>query len=170
MDLRDFVKTLEQEGELRRVKTEIDPILEVAEVVQRVQTLPGPKGNPGGVALLFEKPKGSRYPLLINAFGSERRMELAFEVEKLEDVAARIRGFLDMQTPQGLFDKVKMLPKLMELGSFFPRVVKDGPCQEVVRKGSDVNLFDFPILKCWPQDGGRFITFPLVFSKSPVTG
>jgi 4-hydroxy-3-polyprenylbenzoate decarboxylase len=169
-DLREFIKRLEKEGELRRVKVGVDPVLEVAEVVQRAQALPGVKGKPGGMALLFERPKGSQYPLLINAFGSERRMELAFDVEKLDDVAARIRGFLDMQTPQGLFDKMKMLPKLMELGSFFPRTVKDGPCKEIVRKGSDVNLLDFPILKCWPQDGGRFITFPMVFTKNPVTG
>lgn len=169
-DLHEFVDKLEKAGELRRVKTEVDPVLEVAEVVQRAQAQPGPKGNPGGMALLFENPKGSRYPLLINAFGSQRRMELAFEVDKLDDVAARIHGFLDMQTPQGLFDKMKMLPKLMELGSFFPRVVKEGTCKEVIRKGNDVNLLDFPILKCWPQDGGRFITFPLVFTKNPVSG
>jgi 4-hydroxy-3-polyprenylbenzoate decarboxylase len=169
-DLHEFVDKLEKAGELRRVKAQVDPVLEIPEVVQRVQAQPGPKGNPGGTALLFENPKGSRYPLLINAFGSERRMELAFEVDKLDDVAARIRGFLDMQTPQGLFDKMKMLPKLMELGSFFPRVVKEGSCKEIIRKGSDVNLLDFPILKCWPQDGGRFITFPLVFTKNPVSG
>lgn len=169
-DLREFIKRLEKEGELRRIKTEVDPVLEIVEVVQRAQAQPGRQGAPGGMALLFEKPKGSRYPLLINGFGSERRMELAFEVDKLDDVAARIRGFMDMQTPQGLFDKMKMLPKLMELGSFFPKSVKDGPCKEIVRKGSDVNLFDFPILKCWPQDAGRFITFPLVFTKSPVSG
>jgi 4-hydroxy-3-polyprenylbenzoate decarboxylase len=169
-DLREFVRRLEKEGELKRVKAEVDPVLEIVEVVQRAQAQPGAKGNPGGMALLFEKPKGSRYPLLINAFGSERRMELAFEVDKLDDVAARIRGFMDMQTPQGLFDKLKMLPKLAELGSFFPKSVKDGPCKEIVRKGSDINLLDFPILKCWPQDGGRFITFPLVFTKNPESG
>ena len=168
-DLREFVKRLEKEGELRRVKAEVDPVLEITEVVQRAQAQPGPKGHPGGSALLFEKPKGSRFPVLINAFGSERRMELALEVDELEDVAGRIRGFMDMQTPQGLFDKIKMLPKLAELGSFFPKSVKNGPCKEVVRKGSDVNLLDFPILKCWPQDGGRFITFPLVFTKNPET-
>ncbi|HXR32786.1 MAG TPA: menaquinone biosynthesis decarboxylase [Verrucomicrobiae bacterium] len=191
-DLREFVRKLENEGELRRVKAEVDPVLEIAEVVQRLrrEALRGespsekkPKDNTGGgtakegptpaglgPALLFERPKGSRYPLLINAFGSVRRMELAFEVENLQDVASRIRGFLDMQTPQGLFDKFKMLPKLAELGSFFPKRVKDAACKEVVRKGSDVNLLDFPILKCWPQDGGRFITFPLVFTKNPETG
>jgi len=169
-DLREFIKRLEKENELRRIKVEVDPVLEVTEVVQRAQAMPGPKGHPGGVALLFEKPKGSRYPLLINTFGSVRRMEMAFEVEKLDDVAARIRGFLDMQTPQGLLDKLKMLPKLAELGSFMPKQTKDGPCKEVIHKGSDVNLFDFPILKCWPQDGGRFITFPLVFTRNPETG
>ena len=169
-DLREFVKRLEKEGELKRVKTEVDPVLEITEVVQRAQAQAGPKGNRGGLALLFEKPKGSRYPLLINTFGSVKRMELAFEVEKLEDVAARIRGFMDMQTPQGLFDKIKMLPKLAELGSFFPKNVKEGACKEIVRKGGDVNLLDFPILKCWPEDGARFITFPLVFTKNPETG
>src|SRR5208282_5845448 len=112
----------------------------------RVARAPNRKPNSVGPALLFEKPKGSRFPLLINAFGSVRRMELAFEVARLEEVAERIQGFLKMESPQGLFDKIKMLPKLAELGSFFPKSVKSGACQEVVRKGSDVNLFDFPIL------------------------
>jgi len=198
-DLREFIARLEKDGELRRVRVEVDPVLEVTEVVQRLGrearrgTIPhalephsmarsnvGPKGptrieagqTPAGLgpALLFENPKGSRVPLLINAFGSVRRMCLAFEVNGLGEVAERIQGFLKMETPQGLFDKIKMLPKLAELGSFFPRSVKTGDCQEVVRKGKDVNLFDFPILKCWPQDGGRFITFPLVFTKNPETG
>src|SRR5258707_6716624 len=109
-------------------------------------------------ALLLEKPKESRHPLLINAFGSVRRMALALEVNELDEVAERIQGFLKMETPQGFFDKVKMLPKLAELGSFFPKSVKSGPCKEVIQKGSDVNLFDFPILKCWPQAAGRLIT------------
>ncbi|HEX8871123.1 MAG TPA: menaquinone biosynthesis decarboxylase [Candidatus Acidoferrum sp.] len=186
-DLREFVKRLEKEGELKRIKAEVDPVLEIVEVVQRLRQQAmdgtgrerrpasaaanqGPNPSDLGPALLFEKPKGSRYPLLINAFGSVRRMELALDAGSLEEVAARIRGFMDMQTPQGLFDKLKMLPKLAELGSFFPKNVKDGPCKEVVHKGSDVNLLDFPILKCWPQDGGRFITFPLVFTKNPETG
>ena len=177
-DLREFVRRLEKEGELRRVKAEVDPVLEITEVIQRLRqiAMEAPSGNIApnpnalGPALLFEKPKGSRYPLLINAFGSVRRMALAFEVEDLGQVAARIRGFLDMQTPQGLLDKLKMLPKLAELGSFLPKQVKDGPCKEVVHQRGDVNLFDFPILKCWPQDGGRFITFPLVFTKNPDTG
>src|SRR5260370_23903963 len=89
----------------------------------------------------------------MNGFGSVRRMALAFEVEELGEIAERIQRFLKMDTPQGLFDKINMLPKLAELGSFFPKSVKTGACKEVIQKGSDVNLFDFPILKCWPQDG-----------------
>jgi 4-hydroxy-3-polyprenylbenzoate decarboxylase len=169
-DLRDFVKRLEKEGELKRIGAEVDPILEITEVVQRVARAANRKADGVGPALLFEKPKGSRIPLLINSFGSVRRMELAFEVNALAEIAERIQGFLKMETPQGLFDKIKMLPRLAELGSFFPKSVKSGPCKEVIQKGSEVNLFDFPILKCWPQDGGRFITFPLVFTKNPETG
>jgi len=186
-DLREFIGLLEKEGELKRVRAEVDPVLEITEVVQRLgreaisQGLQhmvkrakigrqGPTPSGLGPALLFEKPKGSGVPLLINAFGSVRRMELALEVNTLEEVAERIQGFLRMETPQGLFDKIKMLPKLAELGSFFPKSVNKGDCQEVVRQGKEVNLLDFPILKCWPQDGGRFITFPLVFTKNPETG
>ncbi len=175
-DLREFVLKLETEGELKRVHAEVDPVLEISEVVQRVmrgkqggQTgMPVPLG--GNPALLFEKPKGSRHPVLVNAFGSVRRMALAFEVQDLDEVAARVHGFLAMETPRGLFDKIKMLPKLAELGSFFPKSVKSGACKEVIQMGSDVNLWAFPILKCWPQDGGRFITFPLVFTRNPETG
>ena len=165
-DLREFVNKLEREGQLKRIRAEVDPVLEITEVTQRVARDRGRAPHSVGPALLFEKPKASRCPLLVNTFGSMKRMELAFEVEKLDDVAARIRGFLAMESPQGLFDKIKMLPKLAELGSFFPKTVKSGACKEVVQQGSDVNLFDFPILKCWPQDGGRFITFPLVFTSS----
>ncbi len=162
-DLREFVKRLEKEGELKRIGVEVDPVLEITEVTDRVT-------RAGGPALLFEKPRGSKFPLLINAFGSERRMNLAFGVDSLEEIAERIRGFLDVQSPQGFFDKLKMLPKLAELGSFFPKNVKTGPCKEVIKHGKDVNLDEFPILKCWPQDGGRFITFPLVFTKNPENG
>ena len=161
-DLREFIAKLEKEGELRRIAAEIDPVLEITEITDRVT-------RAGGPALLFEKPKGSRIPLLINMLGSERRMNLALEVSNIDDVAARIRGFLDMQSPQGLLDKIKMLPKLAELGSFFPKSVKTGPCKEIVRR-ENFSLFEFPILKCWPQDAGRFITWPLVFTRNPETG
>ncbi len=161
-DLRDFIHKLEEEGELKRIRAEVDPVLEITEITHRVT-------RAGGPALFFERPKGSRIPLVINLLGSERRMNLALEVERVEEVAARIQSFLDFQSPQGLLDKLKMLPKLAELGSFFPKTVRSGACKEVVRK-ENFSLFEFPILKCWPKDGGRYITWPLVITKNPETG
>ncbi|MBM3748715.1 MAG: menaquinone biosynthesis decarboxylase [Acidobacteria bacterium] len=161
-DLREFIAALETHGELARVRVPVDPVLEMTEFADRAV-------KRGGPALLFENPKGSRVPVLMNAFASRRRMELALEVDSLEEVAARISSLLQLQVPEGLLGKLKMLPKLAELGSFFPRTVSGGPCKEVIlREG--FSLFDFPILHCWPQDGGRFITLPLVFSKNPDTG
>ncbi|MBI3698606.1 MAG: menaquinone biosynthesis decarboxylase, partial [Acidobacteria bacterium] len=161
-DLRDFLKTLDREGELKRVSAEVDPILEITEVADRAVK----KGAP---ALLFERPKGYDIPVAINLFGSRRRMELALEVGSIQEIAARISEYLEMKTPQGLVGKLKMLPKLAEMGSFFPRSVRDGPSKEVILR-DNFSLLDFPILKCWPQDGGRFITLPLVFSRNPDTG
>jgi len=161
-DLREFIKRLDAAGELKRISAEIDPVLEVTEITQRVT-------RAGGPALLFERPKGSRIPLLTNLLGSERRINLALETESLDEVANRIRSFLDVQAPQGLFDKLKMLPKLAELGSFFPKTVKTGPCKEVVRRDG-FSLLEFPILQCWPKDAGRFITWPLVITRNPETG
>src|SRR5205807_4132589 len=126
-DLREFIKRLEAAGELKRISAEIDPVLEVTDISRRVT-------RAGGPALLFERLKGSRIPLLINLLGSERRIHLALESESLDEVAGRIRGFLDVQAPQGLLDKIKMLPKLAELGSFFPKTVRTGPCKEIVRR------------------------------------
>ena len=161
-DLRDFIAQLERKGELKRIGVEVDPVLEIAEITDRVT-------KRGGPALLFERPKGSQVPLVINLLGTPRRMNLALGVEDLEEVANRVKSFLDVQTPQGFLDKVKMLPKLAELGSFFPKTVKSGPCQEVVRK-DNFSLSEFPILKCWPQDGGRYITWPMVITRNPETG
>ena len=161
-DLREFIRKLEKEGELKRIAAEVDPVLEITEITDRVT-------KSGGPALLFEKPKGSPHPLLINMLGSARRMNLALEVDSLDDVASRIRSYLDFQSPQGLFDKLKMLPKLAELGAFFPKTVKSGPCKEVIRR-EDFSLSEFPILQCWPEDGGRYITWPLVITRNPETG
>lgn len=161
-DLRDFLKKLHKEGELKRISVEVDPVLEVTEITDRVV-------KTGGPALLFEKPKGSQFPLVTNLLGSERRMNLALEAESLDEVAARVRSYIDMQSPQGFLDKVKMLPKLAELGSFFPKSVRNGECQEIV-KTEGFSLDSLPILKCWPQDGGRFITWPMVITKNPETG
>jgi 4-hydroxy-3-polyprenylbenzoate decarboxylase len=161
-DLREFIAKLEREKELRRITAEVDPVLEITEITDRVT-------RAGGPALLFEHPKGSRIPLLINMLGTERRMNLALDVSKVEDVADRIRGLLELQPPQGLLGKIKMLPKLAELGSFFARSVKTGPCKEVIRL-EKFSLDEFPILKCWPKDAGRFITWPLVITRNPETG
>lgn len=161
-DLREFIRRLEKEGELKRISAEVDPVLEITEITDRVT-------KAGGPALLFERPKGSRVPVAINLLGSHRRVNLALEVDSLAEVANRVKAFLDVQTPQGFLDKVKMLPKLAELGSFFPKTVKSGPCKEVIRK-EDFSLSEFPILKCWPQDGGRYITWPMVITKNPQTG
>ena len=160
-DLNDFIRTLDKAGELKRIPFEVDPILEMTEFADRAV-----KG--GGPALLFEKPKGSTVPVLMNAFASMRRMEMALEVDSIEEVAARISTILEMQRPEGLIAKLKMLPKLAELGSFFPKTVNDGPVKEVVRRDG-FSLLEYPILQCWPQDAGRFITLPLVFSRNPDT-
>lgn len=161
-DLREFIAALERAGELKRIRFEVDPYLEITEFADR-------SVKQGGPALLFERPKGSDIPLLINAFASMRRMEIALQVAKVDDVAARIVEFLQMQMPQGLMGKLKMLPKLAEVGSFFPRVVSSAPCKEVI-KHEGFSLHDLPILHCWPLDGGRFITLPMVFSRNPDTG
>ncbi len=161
-DLREFIAALEAAGELRRVPFEEDPELEITEFADRsVKT--------GGPALLFEKPKGSSVPVLINAFASMKRMQIALQVDSVQQIADRITEYLQMKMPEGLMGKLKMLPMLAEMGAFFPKIVSDGPCKEVIRK-RDFSLFDFPILKCWPDDGGRYITLPMVFSKNPLTG
>ena len=169
-DLRDWIKTLDRAGELKCIRTEADPILEITEITDRVSKSRDQRGSVGGKALLFENLKG--YPgqkLLINQFGSARRMRLALEVDALDEVAERIRGFMDVKSPQGFLDKVKMLPMLAEMGKFFPKTVATGPCKEVIKR-DNFSLLDFPILKCWPKDGGRFITLPCVITRDPKTG
>jgi 4-hydroxy-3-polyprenylbenzoate decarboxylase len=161
-DLRDFIRTLEDCGELFRVKVEVDPVLEIAELTDRAV-------KAGAPALFFEKPKGSRIPAVTNLVASERRMNLALEAASLEEVANRVQSFLDLQSPQGILEKIKLLPKLAELGAFFPKTVRSGECQDVI-KTERFSLFDFPILQCWPQDGGRYITWPMVITKNPENG
>lgn len=161
-DLSNFIRTLEKHGELKRISLPVNPYLEATEIADRAVKRSGP-------ALLFENPKGSRIPLLMNAFGSMRRMELALGVENIDDIAERISGFLEMQRPESLLDKVKLLPKLGELAGIFPRPVKSGPCKEIIQRDG-FSLDDYPILHCWPGDGGRFITLPMVFSKNPENG
>jgi len=160
-DLRDFVRALDKAGELKKIGFEVDPHLEITEFADR-------SVKNGGPAFLFEKPKGSEVSVLINAFANERRMELALEASP-EEVAARIAEIIAMRKPEGMLGKLKMLPKLADLASIFPKTVSDGPCKENIRR-DDFSLDEFPILHCWPQDAGRFITLPMVFSRNPDTG
>src|SRR2546427_7917309 len=167
--MRDWIAALERVGELRRITTEVDPILEITEITDRVSK-GGRASSPGGSALLFENIKGHPgHQVLINQFGSARRMNLALEVDSLDEIAGRIRHFMDVKSPQGFLDKVKMLPILAEMGKFFPKTVSTGPCKEVIRK-DNFSLDWFPILQCWPKDAGRFITLPCVITRDPKTG
>ena len=169
-DLRQWIAALDRAGELKRVKTEVDPILEIAEITDRVSKSRDAKGIAGGPAVIFENIKshpGAR--VLINQFGSEARMKLSLGVSSLDEIADRIRVFMDVKSPQGILDKIKMLPMLAEMGKFFPKIVATGPCKEVI-KHEKFSLLDFPILQCWPQDAGRFITLPCVTTRDPKSG
>src|SRR5919198_4931260 len=152
-DLRDWIGLLEREGELVRVSAEVDPYLEVTEIVDR--TVKG-----GGPALLFESPKGSEHPLLINQFGTERRMCLAFGANSLDEVGRKLGDVLEMQPPQGLAEKVRGLKKLKSIADSQPKSVRSGPVQEVVLEGDEVNLRRLPVQTCWPGDAAPFITLP----------
>ncbi|MGZ8688560.1 MAG: UbiD family decarboxylase domain-containing protein, partial [Gaiellaceae bacterium] len=162
-DLRDWIALLEREGELVRVTAEVDPDLEATEIVDRVV-------KAGGPALLFENPRGARHPLLLNQFGTERRMCLAFGVEKLDDLADKLGDVLELQPPQGFVDKVRSLGKLKSIADSMPKEVSKARCQEIVATGDDVDLDRFPIQRCWPLDPAPFITLPAVITKDPRTG
>ncbi len=169
-DLRQWIAAMERAGQLKRIQTEADPILEVAEITDRISKSRDAKGNAGGPALLFQNLKG--HPgaqLLINQFGSDARMKLAVGVSSYEEIGARIRMFMDIKSPQGFLDKLKMLPLLTEASKFFPRTIPTGPCKEVIKR-DNFSLLDFPVLQCWPKDGGRFITLPCVTTRDPKSG
>jgi len=162
-DLRDWIALLEGEGELVRVSAEVDPHLEITEITDRTV-------KAGGPALLFEHPKGSKHPLLINQFGTERRMCLAFGARSLDAVGERVGSVLEMQPPQGLVEKVKGLAKLKSIADSLPKTVRSGLCQEVVLTGEDVDLSRLPVQTCWPGDPAPFITLPAVITKDPRDG
>jgi 4-hydroxy-3-polyprenylbenzoate decarboxylase len=161
-NLGEFLTRLEAEGELLRVRGEVSPLLEITEITDRMS-----KSRDGGKALLFEKVTGSAFPVLTNAFGSERRMAMALGCDTLDELETKIEGLLDTRPPEGFLGKLGMLPELMSLSKSFPRTVRTSraPCQEVVLTGEDVDLDKLPVLQCWPQDGGRFVTLPVVFTK-----
>src|SRR4029078_3076389 len=161
-DLRDWISLLEREGELVRIQAEVDPHLEITEITDRVV-------KSGGPALLFENPK-SEHPLLINQFGTERRMCLALGVGSLDEAGRKIGDVLEMEPPQGLAEKVKGLRKLKSLADSQPKRVRSGPSQEVVLTGDDVDLGLLPVQTCWPGDAAPFITLPAVITTDPRDG
>ena len=172
-DLRDWIRTLDRANELKRIHEPISPHLEMAEIADRTAKLGKGTARAGGPALLFENVTG--HPgarVLMNQFGSEARMKLALNVDSLDAIAERIRVLLHPVTPVTMLDKLKLLPKLAEVGSFFPKVIsrEDARCKEVIHKGKDVDLSQLPILQTWPQDGGRFITLPCVITRDPKSG
>ncbi|GAA0563964.1 menaquinone biosynthesis decarboxylase [Chitinophaga japonensis] len=163
--LKHFIDTLEKADELVRIRTYVDPKLEIAEITDRVSKLPG-----GGKALLFEN-TGYDFPLLINAMGSYRRMCMALGVQELDDVAAEIESLFKMLSKprEGILDKLTMLPKLGQFASWMPKVTGGkGACQEVVMPAPD--LYKLPVMQCWPKDGGPFITLPVIHTKDPMNG
>jgi 4-hydroxy-3-polyprenylbenzoate decarboxylase len=162
-DLREWITLLEREGELARVVAEVDPHLEITEINDRTV-------RAGGPALLFENVRGSDLPLLINQFGTERRMCLAFDAPSLDAVAERVSSVLEMQPPHGLVEKVRGLQKLKSIADSRPKTVRRAPCQEVVLEGSDASLDLLPVQTCWPGDAAPFITLPAVITKDPRTG
>ena len=164
-DLREFIAFLEQKGELRRINTPVSNELEITEIADRVI-------KSGGPALLFENPDGFDIPVLINMYGSQQRMAWALGVEHLDELVDRVQGLLDLMhgPPEGLVNKLRTLGQLVHLGSYQPKTVRNAPCQEVALEGEDVDLYKFPIIKCWPLDGGPYITLPLVITRDPVTG
>ncbi|MSO43730.1 MAG: menaquinone biosynthesis decarboxylase [Thermoleophilia bacterium] len=161
-DIREWMAALRDIGELVEVHAEVDPHLEITEIADRVMKAHGP-------ALLFRNVTGSNLPVLINQFGSERRMAMALGGESLNQIAGRIAKIAEMQPPSGVMEKVKALGTLKDLASLGTKRVKSGPCQDVVLTGDDVDLDLIPILTCWPGDGGPYVTLPLVFSHDPIT-
>jgi 3-polyprenyl-4-hydroxybenzoate decarboxylase and related decarboxylases len=160
-DLNSFVRALEQAGELKRVVYPVKAELEITEIADRVM-------KSGGPALLFENVIGKQIPVLINAFGSQKRMALALGVQDIEEIAAEISKLIQTKPPKSFKDKLQLASDLIKLAGIPPKTVKDGACQEVILREPDLNIL--PVLTCWPGDAGPFITLPMVFSKDPVKG
>ena len=162
---QEFIHALEQAGELIRIKAYVNPKLEMAEITDRMSKQPG-----GGKALLFEN-TGYDFPVLMNAFGSEKRMCMALGVEHLDDVAKEIEGLFKLlaSPKEGIMDKLKFLPKLNQFASWMPKIIKGkGECQEVIMLEPDITKL--PVITCWPKDGGPFLTLPVIHTKDPNTG
>lgn len=161
-DIREFIDFLEDKKDLVRIKTEVDPILEVTEIADRIS-------KKGGPALLFEKVKGSQIPIAINLFGSYQRMAWSLGLKDFDEIGQKFSSLLKTDPNMKFMQKIEALFDLYKLSTSSPKEVKKAPCQEIV-KDRDFSLFDYPVLKTWPDDGGRFITLPLVITKDPESG
>ncbi len=165
LHFQDFLSHLESAGELKRVSDSVSPNLEITEVADRVMKSPD-----GGKAILFENPTGFNIPVAINTMGSRKRMSMALGVDDYEEIANDISTLVKPEAPVGIMNKIRMLPRLSRIASSSPKTVSSGICQEIVEEGDAVDLTKIPVLKCWPDDGGAFITLPLVFTYDPETG
>jgi 4-hydroxy-3-polyprenylbenzoate decarboxylase len=158
-----WIEQLESAGELARISEYVNPVLEIAEITDRVSKRNGP-------ALLFEN-TGTKYSVLINSMGTEKRMAMALGVNKLDDVGKQVEELLKQLTSpkESIVDKLKFLPTLNSIASWMPKVISGkGECQEIIM--SDPDITKFPVLKCWPEDGGPFLTLPIIHTKDPNTG
>ncbi len=165
-DLREFIGTLENEGELLRIKTPVSAYLEITHITDLMCKSPG-----GGKALFFENVEGYKYPVVTNAYGSYKRICMALGVNRLDELGERLQKLIEISPPAGLKGHLELLPLALDVFRSLPRGYnKKPPCQEVIHTGKDVDLKKFPVLHCWPEDGGPFITFPLVITKSLTTG
>jgi 4-hydroxy-3-polyprenylbenzoate decarboxylase len=162
-DVNAFIAEVDKRGELARITEPVDPKLEIAAVVDRVSKSPG-----GGPGLLFEKPTGSTMPVAANIYGSMSRICLALGVKHLDELAKEIDELITPPMPRGFMDALKMMPLVSRLTDLMPKTVKDAPCQEIVK--TDGGLDELPVLTTWPEDGGPFITLPLVITRDPETG
>ena len=161
--LSSFIDSLEKSEELLRIKTYADPVLEITEITDRV-------AKSGGKALLFEN-NGTAFPLLINAYGSDKRMAMAIGKQNIEEALTEVSDLMERFTSaaDSFLKKIRSLPDLLKISGFLPVTTKKkGICQQVIYKDPDLDIF--PVLKCWPYDGGRFITLPMVHTMHPVTG
>ncbi len=170
-NLREFIQELDRQGELTRISHPVSVVHEITEVADRCM-----KSSGGGPALVFETPilasgTSSDIPVAINLFGSMRRISLAFGVRSLDEIALRISELIKLKVPEGWREKLATLSKVAEVAKYPPRIISgSAPCQEIVQQGPDIDLAGMPIIKCWPEDGGSYITLPQVVTRDPSTG
>ncbi len=162
-DLQEFMRRLEKKGLMKRIEARLDPYLEIPEIIDRVSKRFGP-------GLYFANPSQGKFPVVANLFGTYDRMHMALECENLDEMAGRIEEFMEVEKPDGIIKKLKLLPKLAKVANIFPKEVSKGACQEVVLRGDEVDLSILPVLTTWPKDAGPFITLPVVITRNPETG